>query len=146
MNDTGFFKRFINTRKISYYFAFTAGLISFIIGVVATVSLGDAGATALPMILTLIGFVLFLILSLVGQERTGSALVAFASFGALVALVCEVFEYFLDAVQNQSMTGFDVGAIDGFPVLIVCVAVLLVCAIAANITAWLKLKKEDRRN
>lgn len=133
---------FVKTRKVTYYIALGIALLAFIMGVVATASLSDAGATAAPLLLTLFAFLIFIGLSVIGQERTGAAVVSFASLLALVSLVCEIFEHFLDVIQNQAMTGFNIGAIEGLAVLIACVALFTVCAIAANVMAWIKLKKE----
>ncbi len=137
-----FLLNFVKTRKVTYYIALGIALLAFIMGVVATASLSDAGATAAPLLLTLFAFLIFIGLSVIGQERTGAAVVSFASLLALVSLVCEVFEHFLDVIQNQAMTGFNIGAIEGLTVLIACVALFTVCAIAANVMAWIKLKKE----
>lgn len=137
-----FFLNFVKTRKATYYVALGTALIAFIMGIVATASLSDAGATAAPLLLTLFAFLIFIGLSVVGQERIGAAIVSFASFISLISLVCEVFEHFLDIIQNQAMTGFNIGAIEGLTTLIACVALFIVCAIVANVMAWLKLRKD----
>ena len=138
-----FFTDFIKTRKITYYIALGVAFIAFIMGIVATASLADAGATALPLVFTLIGLLAFAGLSVIGLEKIGAGLVSFASFGALVATVCEVYEYFHDAITNQAMGGFNVFAIEGVSALLACVILLVICAVVANVLAWLKLKKEN---
>ncbi len=41
------------------------------------------------------------------------------------------------------MGGFNVFAIEGVSVLLACVILLVICAVVANVLAWLKLKKEN---
>ena len=139
---TKFIKRFIETRNVAYYVALGVALLSAVIGIVSGASLAFAGETALTVVLPLLGLVAFVALSALGQEKTGAAASGLLTFGALIALVCGVYGHFLTAIQNQSMGGFDLGAIDGFFTLIVCAVLLVVCAVAANVLAWLRLKKK----
>ena len=137
-----FFIDFIKTRNILYYVVCGLAVMLFIGGIIATAALGVAGATALPLVFTLIGLLLFAGLSLVGKEKLGAAAVSFCGFVSLVMLICEVFEYFLIEIQNQGMSDkFDVFAIEGIGAFIVSVVILLICSIAANVFAWLKLNK-----
>ncbi len=136
-----FFTDFIATRKITYYIVLGLSVLAFIMGIVATASLADAGATALPLVFTLLGLLVFLGLSVIGLEKFGAGVVSLASFISLVVLVCEVFEFYLGAIQDQAMGGFNIFEIEGIVALIVCVAVFLVCSIAVNVMAWLKLSK-----
>ncbi|MDE6356417.1 MAG: hypothetical protein K2L67_04150 [Clostridia bacterium] len=139
-----FFLNFINTRKIAYYIAAAITLIAWIAGIVASGALGFAGATALPAVLVTLGLILFVATSVVGHEKIGVALVAAASYGALVAMFCEVFAHFLSEIEGQGMTGFNIASIQGVGALIACVIMLVVCAVAANVLALLKLSKETK--
>lgn len=137
-----FIKNFIETRNVTFYIALGVALVSAIVGIISGAALAFAGETALTVVLPLLGLVAFLGLSAVGQEKIGAAASGLLTFGALIALVCGVYSHFLTAIQNQSMGGFDLGAIEGFFTLIVCVVLLIVCAVATNVLAWLRLKKK----
>lgn len=138
-----FLKNFIKSRNIAFYIACFVGVLSFVTGIVALAALSFAGATALPLVLALIGLIAFLALSLVGYERLGAACMGAFTFGAFLVTLMEVYEHFLDVVQNQAMGGFDLGAVEGLPALIVCVILFVVCAVAANVLAWVRLRKKD---
>lgn len=139
-----FFLNFIRTRTVAYYVAAAVTLIAWIGGIVTSTALGFAGVTALPALLVTLALILFLVTSILGHEKIGAALVAAASYGAFVAMVCEIFPYFLNQIQNQGMTGFNVAAIPGVGALVACVLILLVCAVAANVLAFLKLSKKTK--
>lgn len=139
-----FLLNFIKTRTVAYYIAAAATLIAWIAGVVASSALGFAGATAIPAVLVTLTLILFAATSAAGHERIGSALVAAASYGAFVAMFCEVFPYFLSEIQGQGMTGFNIAAIPGMSAMIACVVMFLVCAVAANVLAFINLSKQTK--
>lgn len=141
MNVKVFVSDFFKTRKITYYIVLGFAVIALINGIIATAGLSQAGANALPFALTLIGLVAFLILSPIGQEKFGAGFAAFASFGALVATVCQVFEYFIAEIQGQAMTGFDIAAVKGMSLFIACTVIFVICSVAMGVLAWLKLSK-----
>lgn len=136
-----FFADFIKTRKVTYYVVLGLAVSAFVMGIVAAATLSVAGATVLPLVFTLFGLLIFVGLSIIGQEKFGAGAVSLAAFISLAVLVCEVFEYYLGKIQDQAMGGFNIFEIEGIVALIVCVAVFLVCAIAANVLSWLKLAK-----
>ncbi|MDE6505582.1 MAG: hypothetical protein K2L42_06925 [Clostridia bacterium] len=135
---------FLKTRTVAYYIASGVAFIAWIMGIVCTSSLAFAGASAVPMVLVSLGGLVFIVGSLFGEEKIGAGMVAFASYGALIATFCELYAHFLTEIQSQAMTGFDLGAMQGFSTLIACVVLFLVCAIAANVLAFLKLNKNDK--
>lgn len=137
-----YIKNFLSERTIAFYITAGIGLLSLIMGIVSGAGLAFAGNTVLVTLLPIFGLLAFVGLSLIGQDRMGAAALGLLDFGALVALVCGVYEHFLTAIQNQSMGGFDLGKIDGFFMLIVCAALIAVCAVAANVLAWLRLRKK----
>ncbi len=137
-----FFLNFVKTRKIAWYVAAGFTLLTFITGIIASAALGFAGVTALPVVLTLLALLAFVITTILGQEKIGTALVAGASYGSFVALFVEAYRYYLNAVSSQGMTGFDLGSIQGLTTLIACVALFIVCAIATNVLAFLKQSKK----
>lgn len=138
-----FFANFFKTLGVKYYMAFGFTVLAFIFGIIATAGLGFAGVSALPLVLTLLGIFAFVGLSLIGQERTGAAAAGFLSLGALVAVVCEGYQYFLKIIQNQAMTGFNLGAVEGLPLMIAMVVLLLLTAVAGNVFAWMSLRKKQ---
>lgn len=135
---------FLKTRTIAYYIAFGVAFIAWIMGIVCTASLAFAGATAVPMVLVSLGGLVFIVGSLFGEEKIGAGMVAFASYGALIATICEVYAHFLGEIQSQAMGGFNIGAIEGISTLIACVVLFLICAVAANVLAFLKLNKNGK--
>ncbi len=137
-----FFLNFVKTRRIAWYVAAAVTLLAFIAGIIGSAALGFAGATALPAVLTLLALLSFVIATILGQEKIGTALVAGASYGSFVAMFMEVYAYYLNAVSSQGMTGFDLGAIEGIVPLVICVVLFIVCAVAANVLAFLKQSKK----
>lgn len=133
---------FIATRNITFYISFGFVVLAAITGIVSGATLSFAGDTLLTVLLPLLGLLAFVGLSLVGQEKAGAAAAGLLIFGAFIALICGVYLHFLNEIQNQAMGGFNIGAIEGLFALIVCVALLAICAIAANVFAWLRLKKK----
>ena len=136
-----FFADFVKTRKVTYYVVLGLAVSAFVMGIVAAAPLSVAGATVLPLVFTLLGLLIFVGLSVIGQEKFGAGAVSLAAFISLAVLICEVFEHYLGVIQDQAMGGFNIFAIEGIVALIVCVAVFLVCSIAANVLSWLKLTK-----
>ena len=133
-----FGKNFFKTRKVPYYIAAAAALLAFIAGIICTAGLGMAGVTGGPVALVTVALLIFVLTSILGHEKIGTAAVGIASLFAFVLMFCQVFEYFIGIIQDQAMTGFDIGAIEGLGALITCIAMFVICAIAANVTAFLK--------
>ncbi len=137
-----FFLNFVKTRKVTWYVAAGFTLLMFITGIISSAALGFAGVTALPVVLTLLALLVFVITTILGQEKIGTALVAAASYGSFVVLFLEAYPFFLNAISSQGMTGFDIGAIKGATTFIACIVLFIVCAIAANVLAFLKQSKK----
>ena len=140
-----FFKKFIATRNILFYVALGISAVSVIVGIVAVAGLSAYG-TAWPVILlTVAGFVAFVALSLHGKEGMGAGVMAACIFAALLFLIVGEYSYFLTEIQGQAMSdGFDLASVDGLFLLIAVAVLLLVCAVAANVFAWLHLSKKQK--
>ncbi len=137
-----FFLNFVKTRRISWYVAAGFTLLAFIAGIIGSAALGFAGVTALPAVLTLLALLAFVIATILGQEKIGTALVAGASYGSFVALFVEAYAYYLNAISSQGMTGFDLGAIMVIVPLVICFVLFIVCAVAANVFEFIKKRKK----
>ncbi|MDE5729813.1 MAG: hypothetical protein K2I20_06575 [Clostridia bacterium] len=141
-----FIVNFIKSRNVTFYIAFGVAVLSFILGIVASTGLSVAGASAAAALITLFGFLLFIVFSLLGYERAGAATVGVTAFAAIVVAVCECYSVLLTKIMDMSMTGFSISgilAIDGVVAAIVCVVGLLICAVASNVFAYLRLRKKD---
>ena len=89
---------------------------------------------------------IFIVLSLAGQDGLGAGGMALCVFAAFLMLVIGVYAYFLDVIQNQAMgASFDILGVEGFFPLVGCAGALLVCSILANILAWIRMKKKTVR-
>lgn len=143
MNIAEYFNKFIRTRTVAYYIALGVSLLSVFVGIIAAVVLSEYGTTWPVVLLTIAGFVVFVVLSFLGQDGMGAGAMAAFTFAALLALIVGEYSYFLTEVQGQAMgAGFDLGAVEGLYLFIVAAVWLLVCAIALNVFAWLRLKKK----
>ncbi len=142
MNIAEYFNQFIKTRNISFFVALGVAVLSVIVGIIAVATLSEYGTAWPTVLLTLVGFVAFVLLSLVGKEGMGAGALAGCNFAALLLLVVGEYEYFLVEIQNQAMGSFDLGSVEGLYALIAVAVLLLVCAVAANVLAWLRLKKK----
>lgn len=143
MNIAEYFNHFIKTRNISFFVALGVAVLSVIVGIIAVATLSEYGTAWPTVLLTLVGFVAFVLLSLVGKEGMGAGALAGCNFAALLLLVVGEYEYFLTEIQAQAMgAGFNLGAVEGLYALIAVAVLLLVCAVAANVLAWLRLKKK----
>lgn len=130
---------FIRSRGVAFYVALGVAVVAVIAGIVAVATLSFAGDAWYAIMFSAIGLVLFIALSVSGREKLGAALLACCIFAALIGLICGVYKYFVTEVSNQAMSGtFDVFAVDGISAFIACVAMLVVCAIAANVLAWVR--------
>ena len=141
-----YLKDFIKSRNVLFYVAFGVAVLAFIFGIVATAGLAEAGCGALPIVFTLLGLLAFIGLSLVGHEWAAAGAVGVFSFMSIVAVLCNVYSFYLGRVQDLAMTGINIGAlfsIPGIVVLILSLVVFLLCAIASNVFAWLRLRKKD---
>ena len=63
------------------------------------------------------------------------------TLAGFVCLLVGEYSHFFNTIQNQAMTGFNIASVDGLMLLIVCVVLYVVSAIALNVCAWLRLKK-----
>lgn len=140
-----YLKNFIETRNVAFYIALGVAVLTMIFGIVATAALGVAGATGKAVAFTVAGFVLFLVFSLLKLEWAGAASVALGGGAALVAAVCDCFSYFVNAFMELGMTGINmtaIMAINGIGAAIASIVGLLLCAIAANVFVYIRLKKK----
>ena len=137
-----FFKEFISSRTVPYYIGLGVARVAFDGGIVCGAGLSFAGPAFIATILTLIGFLVYVGVPLLGYDRAAASVSAGCTFAAFVALICSVYEHFLTEVQNQAMGGFDIGAVKGFYLLIASAVILLVAAIAGNVFVWLPLRKK----
>lgn len=138
-----YLKSFISSHNISYYIALGISVIALIGGIMSSASLSFAGATALPLVFTLLGLLIFIGLSTIKCERIGAAVSGVFVFGALVSLITSVYDYFIQAVQDQAMTKVNIMAIKGMSMFVVCLCCLIICSIALNVFTWLRLRKKD---
>ncbi len=129
-------------RNIAFYIACAVAVVAFIGGTIATVALNMAGVSVLPMLVTLFALIAFVALSFFGLEHIGIAVIAVASFAALVDSICEGFKFFLKEISGQAMGGFNIAAIPGIGALVATLILLVLSAVAANVLAWLKVKEK----
>lgn len=138
-----FFNKYMSSRTAAFYIALVISVLSVIAGAVAAVTLSFAGNVYPVLALTIAGLVIFIVLSLAGQDGLGAGGMALCVFAAFLMLVIGVYAYFLDVIQNQAMgASFDILGVEGFFPLVGCAGALLVCSILANILAWIRMKKK----
>lgn len=143
-----YFKNFIKTRNAAFYVAFAFAVITFVFGLVATLTVGVAGVSATAVGFTAAGLLLFVFFAFAGHEWIGAASAALAAGGALVAIVCECYSFFLSEITEMAMGGFDMQkilAVEGLIPALVCIVGLLICGIIENIFVYLRLKKKDKK-
>ncbi len=137
-----FIDNFFATRRITYYIMLGISVAAIIICIASAAILSFAGIAFLGAILTPLGLIAFVGLSLLGFDRIGATISALCTFGSFVGLICGLFEHFLGEIQNQAMSGFDILSIKGFIAFVVFSAILLVLSVASNVLAWFKLSKD----
>lgn len=133
---------FIKQCKPTYYVMLGISFAATLIGVISAISLTFAGNSYLAAIFAPIGLIAFIALSLVGQERLGAVFAAGCTFASFIGLIVGVYAYFLEEIQNQAMTQFDILAVKGFLAFVVFAVLLLLLSIAANVLAWMRLKRK----
>ena len=138
-----FINNIFKNKNTAFYVALGFAGLSLVTGIVYIASCSSVdGATVLPMIFMLLAGVLFAGLSVLGLVKSGAAAMGLMSLAALGTLLVEVAPYIVVTFQNMAMTGFDLGAVEGLPAIIVSAVLMLACAIAGNVFAYLSTEKK----
>lgn len=93
-----------------------------------------------PLILLLVGAAVFVGLSFLGSPRAGAAIMTAADFGAFLVYVGTIYAYPVDAAMSVGSAS----DIKELPMIIAAGALMLICAIASNAVAWMKMTKRDK--
>lgn len=134
----GWIKSFFKDKTIAYYVALGFAVLTIVTAIIYTVNFAQTKYMSwAAFVFLLIAAIAFIALSVFGYNRIGSGAMSALSFTAFLLFIASVYTYFLDNV----MIGFK-GPI--FTGIIVCAALMLVCSIGANVTAWLHLKKKAK--
>ena len=134
-------KRYMRTRTAAFYVALGVSLLAVAAGVIACAGLSAYGTAWPALVCVIVGFMAFLVLSFAGQDNAGAAAMGVLTLAGFVCLLVGEYSHFFNTIQNQAMTGFNIASVDGLMLLIVCVVLYVVSAIALNVCAWLRLKK-----
>lgn len=141
-------------KSVGYYIVFgiasAVAIIAWIAGITVSSALAFAGATAVPAVLTTLGLLIYAATFFLGHEKIGTGIVAVFSYGALIATICSVFEYYLAIIQGQGMSGgFNVFGMEGILTLVAGIILFVISAIAANVLAFIpagKTKSAQQNN
>lgn len=140
-----FKKMNLKSASAAFYVAFGVAVLSLITAVVFVVTLNiHAEYTSWgTFVLLLAASVAFVAAALFGQARVGAAIMACCDFAALIVMVSKIASPIVEAISKSSMTGLSLSAITAFPAVVACVALILVCAVAGNVLAWMKMQKKE---
>lgn len=135
------FKTYFKNRKIPFYVALGAALLSFVTGIVYIACLGSLEAKFINIfvcVLPIVGAVLFLFASLFKQSRLGAIALTGLDFASLIVFAISIYEYPLEQVMVIS----NIMDIPHMTQIIVIAVLFLVSIIIANVVCWLSLEKE----
>ena len=135
------FKDFFKNRTIKFYIAFAIAILSLITAIVYGASLLGLTeyASAAPLIMMLIAFVVFAVSALFRLTRIGTACVALLDFFAFVVYILTIYQY----PVLEAMNAGTVANIKGMGAIIAVAAMMIVIVIAANVLAWMKLDRKS---
>lgn len=131
-------KKFFKDKNVAFYFALSFAASSVIVAVLYAAALGrlEGYVSYAPLILLLLGALAFVGLSLLGSCRLGSAVQSALDFTAFIVYVGTIYRYPVE----QAMSG----QIKYLPMIIVCGALMFICALGANVTAWIRQRRKQR--
>lgn len=135
-------KKFFKDKNVAFYFALSFAASSVIVAVLYAGALGrlEGYVSYAPLILLLLGALAFVGLSLLGSCRLGSAVQSALDFTAFIVYVGTIYRYPVE----QAMSVGDVSQIKYLPMIIVCGALMFICALGANVTAWIRQRRKQR--
>ena len=139
-----FIKNYFKGKTIAFYIAFGVSAFSLISAIIYAGCVGSSEYMSWgAFVMLLLAFPAFLALSYFGYSKIASGVVAALNLAALALLVIDVFPFVWTLVNHYAMTGdFDGGAVFGGAVAVLVFTAI--CAITANVLAWLKLNKEAK--
>lgn len=133
------FTDFFKNRTIKFYIAMGIAAFSVIVGIVygAAVATLDDGISVAPTVMCILAAVVFAVCALFRLSRVGMAAVGVLDIFALFIFLVTGYEYPIE----QAMVSSNVWDIEGIVAIIAVAAMMLICIIAANVFAWLRLDK-----
>ena len=134
--------KFFSDKTVPFYVALGAAALSVVTGIVYAAALGGLSGyvSFVPLILLIVGAVAFIGLSLLGSPRAGAAIMTAADFGAFLVYVGTIYAYPIDAAMSVGSAS----DIKELPMIIAAGALMLICAIASDAVAWMKMTKGDK--
>ena len=142
-----FINNIFKNKNVAFYVALGFAALSLVTGIVYIASCSSVeGATVLPMIFMLLAGVLFAGLSALGLVKTAASVMGLLSLAAFGTLLVNVAPYLVVTIQNMAMTGFDLSKVEGLLQVIVSAVLMLICAIAGNVFAYLSTEKTTKED
>lgn len=137
-----FIKKFFSDKTVPFYVALGAAALSVITGIVYAAALGGLRGyvSFIPLILLIVGAVAFIGLSLLGSPRGGAAIMTAADFAAFLVYVGTIYAYPVDIAMSVG----SINDIKELPVIIAAGVLMLICAVASDVTAWMNMIKRDK--
>ncbi len=137
-----FILQFLSDKTVPFYVALGAAGLSVVTGIMYSAALGGLSGyvSFVPLILLLVGAAVFVGLSFLGSPRAGAAIMTAADFGAFLVYVGTIYAYPVDIAMSVG----SVSDIKELPMIIAAGALMLICAIASNAVAWMKMTKRDK--
>lgn len=134
-----FILQFLSDKTVPFYVALGAAGLSVATGIMYSAALGGLSGyvSFVPLILLLVGAAVFVGLSFLGSPRAGAAIMTAADFGAFLVYVGTIYAYPVDAAMSVGSAS----DIKELPMIIAAGALMLICAIASNAVAWMKMTK-----
>lgn len=133
-------------KSVKFYVGLVFAIIAVVAGVIYKIGFGHIeSANSIPFVLLISAAVLYLVLSLLGQNEIGAAFLGLLSFAAMIFLINNIAPYVVDTLMGSAMTeGISISLIMELPVIIEDAVLMIICAIAGNVIAWIKRKSKNK--
>ena len=136
------FKHFFQDRKSGFFVAFGTALLTVVLAIVYFITMRQGNLFSLPVfLLVLLGPVAYLVLTLVGMPRTGTAVMTGTTFAAFILYLCGVFQFIYDEINVVAMGGTFSRQ---FCICAAVAVMLLLATVLSNIGAWLPHNKNGK--
>lgn len=137
-------KNYFKGKTVAFYIAFATAVISVVTAIIYAAVFGGMQEymSWFGFVLMLLAAVAFIVPSLFGYAKLGVAAMALLDFAAMVVSLLVTYNYFVAFAIGG---GISAVFADGPAVIfIVCLVLLMVCCIAANVAAWLRVQKKQK--
>ncbi len=134
---------FFRDKTVAFYIALAFAVLSLITAIIYVAAISGLGEyfSIIPFLLVIVGVIAFVGLSILGSCRLGSAVLSVANFAAFIAYVATIYGFTI----VQAMSVGSAADIKELPIIIVIGGLLFICALATNVTAWIRQRKTQKK-